>query len=121
MLTLVVLISFSVYSQTKSSGNPVFGGWYADPEAIIFDESCWIYPTYSAHAEVPDSSAVHTDWQKNERQNNKPWTPFLLQTFFNAFSAILTNISVTAIQVINKSIDYYVPFFIFASIEKIVT
>jgi beta-xylosidase len=87
VLTLVVLISFSVYSQTKSSGNPVFGGWYADPEAIIFDESYWIYPTYSAHAEVPDSSAVLTDWQNNERQKNKPWTPFLLQTFFNAFSS----------------------------------
>lgn len=30
------------------SGNPVFPGWYADPEAVIFDKKYWIYPTYSA-------------------------------------------------------------------------
>ena len=29
-------------------GNPVFSGWYADPEARIFDNRYWIYPTYSA-------------------------------------------------------------------------
>ena len=31
----------------KKSGNPVFEGWYADPEAIIYDDTYWIYPTYS--------------------------------------------------------------------------
>ncbi|MHB9006268.1 MAG: glycoside hydrolase family 43 protein [Limisphaerales bacterium] len=30
------------------SGNPVFPGWYADPEGIIFGDRYWIYPTYSA-------------------------------------------------------------------------
>lgn len=30
------------------SGNPVFEGWYADPEGIIFGDTYWIYPTYSA-------------------------------------------------------------------------
>jgi len=30
------------------AGNPVFPGWYADPEAIIFGNRYWIYPTYSA-------------------------------------------------------------------------
>jgi beta-xylosidase len=30
------------------SGNPVFRGWYADPEAAIFNNQYWIYPTYSA-------------------------------------------------------------------------
>ena len=29
------------------SGNPVFPGWYADPEAAIFDHQYWIYPTTS--------------------------------------------------------------------------
>lgn len=28
-------------------GNPVFEGWYADPEAVIYDDTYWIYPTYS--------------------------------------------------------------------------
>ena len=30
------------------SGNPIFPGWYADPEGIIFGDKYWIYPTYSA-------------------------------------------------------------------------
>ena len=30
------------------AGNPVFDGWYADPEGIIFDDTYWIFPTYSA-------------------------------------------------------------------------
>ncbi|KAA6342509.1 Xylosidase/arabinosidase [termite gut metagenome] len=29
------------------SGNPVFYGWYADPEGIIYDDTYWIYPTLS--------------------------------------------------------------------------
>lgn len=34
--------------QKNMSGNPVFPGWYADPEGIIFGKTYWIYPTYSA-------------------------------------------------------------------------
>lgn len=41
-------------SQPKSSsdpvaksGNPLFGNWYADPEGMIFDDTYWIYPTWS--------------------------------------------------------------------------
>jgi len=30
------------------SGNPIFSGWYADPEAAVFGAQYWIYPTYSA-------------------------------------------------------------------------
>lgn len=32
----------------KTSGNPVVEGWYADPEAQIFNHQYWLYPTYSA-------------------------------------------------------------------------
>jgi beta-xylosidase len=32
----------------KMAGNPVFKGWYADPEATIFGKEYWIYPTFSA-------------------------------------------------------------------------
>ena len=35
-------------NKTRYSGNPVFSGWYADPEGIIFKNRYWIYPTYSA-------------------------------------------------------------------------
>lgn len=49
-LCLLALCSaFSGFSQTKStSGNPIFKGWYADPEAAVFNSNYWVYPTYSA-------------------------------------------------------------------------
>ena len=31
-----------------TSGNPIFNGWFADPEGAIFNNQYWIYPTYSA-------------------------------------------------------------------------
>lgn len=34
--------------QTPRAGNPVVPGWYADPEAAVFEQQYWIYPTYSA-------------------------------------------------------------------------
>ena len=33
---------------SAAQNNPVFPGWYADPEGIVFDDTYWIYPTYSA-------------------------------------------------------------------------
>jgi hypothetical protein len=44
------LLAFSplVSAEEKRSCNPVFEGWYADPEGIIFGDRYWIYPTYSA-------------------------------------------------------------------------
>lgn len=32
----------------EKSGNPLFEGWYADPEGAVFGDEYWIYPTYSA-------------------------------------------------------------------------
>lgn len=57
---------------TSSAGNPVIQGWYADPEAAIFDNQYWIYPTYS---DVYDkqvfldafSSTDLTHWTKHNR------------------------------------------------------
>ncbi len=49
-----LLIAFNSCGQNKdvaTSGNPVFPGWYADPEAAVFDNKYWIYPTYSAKYE----------------------------------------------------------------------
>lgn len=48
----VVLLSACGQSKQQSaevvkSGNPVFEGWYADPEGIIYDDTYWIYPTWS--------------------------------------------------------------------------
>lgn len=41
-------IQLSAQNQKPVSKNPVFEGWYADPEAVIFDNTYWIFPTYSA-------------------------------------------------------------------------
>jgi beta-xylosidase len=43
--------SLASHAQTtppRPSGNPLFPGWYADPEAAIFGRQYWLYPTYSA-------------------------------------------------------------------------
>lgn len=59
-------------NEKTTSGNPVFPGWYADPEAAIFNKQYWIFPTYSA----PYEQQVHMDafsspdlvnWTKHER------------------------------------------------------
>ena len=46
-----------VLSQVVRSGNPILQGWYADPEAHVFESSYWIYPTYSA----PYDDQLHMD------------------------------------------------------------
>lgn len=46
-----------VSAEEKKSGNPVFEGWYADPEGIVFGDRYWIYPTYSA----PYDRQLHFD------------------------------------------------------------
>jgi beta-xylosidase len=66
----IITASYSaVHSQTK---NPVFDGWYADPEAVIFDRELWIYPTYSNRYEKQVfldafSSADGINWTKHHR------------------------------------------------------
>lgn len=47
LLFLTVLLGLNSWGQN----NPVFPGWYADPEGIIFDNTYWIYPTFSASYE----------------------------------------------------------------------
>ncbi len=63
-------ISSSLFSQKTKSHNPIFEGWYADPEAAIFDNKYWIFPTYSAKYEKQVfldafSSKDLVSWQKH--------------------------------------------------------
>lgn len=48
--SLIISAVWNVQGQAAktSSGNPLFPGWYADPEGVIFNKQYWIYPTYSA-------------------------------------------------------------------------
>ncbi len=76
VLSFILLITSCNSPEGKKglpmSGNPVFEGWYADPEAIIYGDRYWIFPTYSAEYE----KQVHFDcfsspdlinWTKHER------------------------------------------------------
>ncbi|HMU11260.1 MAG TPA: glycoside hydrolase family 43 protein [Ferruginibacter sp.] len=54
------------------SGNPLFPGWYADPEGAIFNKQYWIYPTWSApyNKQVFFDAFSSTDlihWKKHPR------------------------------------------------------
>ncbi|NCI46582.1 glycoside hydrolase family 43 protein [Sediminibacterium soli] len=61
-----------VHAQKTTSGNPVFPGWYADPEGAVFKKKFWIYPTYSApYRQQVFFDAFSSDdlvnWTKHER------------------------------------------------------
>jgi beta-xylosidase len=54
------------------SGNPILPGWYADPEAHVFDGRYWIFPTYSAPYDQQTfldafSSRDLVTWEKHPR------------------------------------------------------
>lgn len=77
-LGMVFSLSASVFSQQHSSdkkqtsGNPVFPGWYADPEGAVFGNEYWIYPTYSAPYDQQTfmdafSSRDLVHWKKHPR------------------------------------------------------
>ncbi|WP_447640115.1 MULTISPECIES: glycoside hydrolase family 43 protein [Chitinophagaceae] len=88
-----LLFPWAISAQTTSSGNPVFPGWYADPEAIVYGKEYWIFPTYSdkyenqvffdafssrdlvhwkKHSDVLDST--HVKWAKKAM-----WAPAVLK------------------------------------------
>ena len=69
--------------EKKMSGNPVFPGWYADPEGIVFDNEFWIYPTLSSlYGE--DTVTYKKD---TERETDAINPDYNLQTHFDAFSS----------------------------------
>ncbi|WP_370687436.1 glycoside hydrolase family 43 protein [Fulvivirga maritima] len=47
IFALSLMAGSSMAQKHKTSGNPLFEGWYADPEGVVFDKEYWIYPTYS--------------------------------------------------------------------------
>lgn len=91
--TLVFYAAFAQAQKKESAGNPVFPGWYADPDAGVFGNQYWIYPTYSA----PYKEQVFFDafsskdlvtWKKHERildtsgvkwANKAIWAPAIVE------------------------------------------
>ncbi len=72
LLFLTALLGLNSWGQN----NPVFPGWYADPEGIIFDNTYWIYPTFSA----PYEDQVFIDAFSSEDLVNWTKHPSVLDT-----------------------------------------
>ena len=47
-LAALLLAAGPTADAPETSGNPLFPGWYADPEAVVLGDRYWIFPTYSA-------------------------------------------------------------------------
>lgn len=76
IITITILITLQAVAQENKNkttcGNPVFSGWYADPEAAVFGNQYWIYPTYSNKYEEQVffdafSSPDLVHWTKHEK------------------------------------------------------
>ena len=97
LLALVALAGYPAVSQKSSqkvrSGNPIFEGWYADPEVVVYGKEYWIYPTYSAPYEQQVffdafSSRDLVNWKKHPRildttavrwANRAMWAPAAIE------------------------------------------
>lgn len=72
IFVMLTLQSCGVKQPVQMSGNPLFEGWYADPEGIILNDEYWIFPTYSDKYEKQIfmdafSSTDLVNWTKHER------------------------------------------------------
>ena len=86
LLTSAMILAVAAGAQagtkkTKTSGNPIFKGWYADPEGAVLDGAYWIFPTYSAEYDEQTfmdafSSKDLVNWTKHPRvleKKNVSW------------------------------------------------
>ena len=81
VLVQTILATALALAATAHAENPVFPGWYADPEAAIFQNQYWIYPTTSARYGEQTyfdafSSTDLVHWTKHEsvlRMADVPW------------------------------------------------
>lgn len=72
LLLLIPVFAHSQGDNKTMSGNPLFPGWYADPEVAVFNKTYWIYPTFSAkyNQQVFLDAFSSTDlvhWEKHPR------------------------------------------------------
>ncbi len=68
----VVKPDSSKKQELSHSGNPIFPGWYADPEGAIIGNDYWVFPTYSGTYEEQVffdafSSKDLINWEKHSR------------------------------------------------------
>ncbi|MGB4771382.1 MAG: glycoside hydrolase family 43 protein [Chitinophagaceae bacterium] len=72
MMKTYFTIALSLLGFSTVAQNPVFPGFYADPEGVVFGKKYWIFPTYSAPYEKQVyldafSSADMVGWTKHSR------------------------------------------------------
>lgn len=98
-ITLALTFSTTQAQHRAVPGNPVFKGWYADPEAAVFGDTYWIYPTFSAKYEEQVfldafSSTDLLTWKKHPRvldtsgvkwAKKAIWAPAIVQKDKNYF------------------------------------
>lgn len=84
MILVVAALSLATTNMAqkkKTLGNPIFPGWYADPEAVVYNGEYWVFPTYSAPFEEQTfldafSSPDLVNWTKHPRvldNSNVKW------------------------------------------------
>jgi len=81
MALLLMVSAGSMAKKKKMSGNPVFPGWYADPEATVYNGEFWVFPTWSYPYEEQTfmdafSSPDLVNWTKHPRvleKKNVTW------------------------------------------------
>ena len=104
-ITLVGCRGRSNIEQSElKSGNPIFKGWYADPEGAVLNNTYWVFPTYSARYEEQVffdafSSDDLVNWTKHEHvldtssiawARQAMWAPAIIEKddrYFLFFSA----------------------------------
>lgn len=84
MILVVAALSLATTNMAqkkKTLGNPIFPGWYADPEAVVYNGEYWVFPTYSAPFDEQTfldafSSPDLVNWTKHPRvldNSNVKW------------------------------------------------
>lgn len=88
--------------EPQMAGNPIFEGWYADPEGAVFDQGFWVYPTYSDDFEkqlhldaFSSKDLIH--WTKHQRILDTTKIKWLRQALW-------------APSIIKKETEYYLFF-----------
>lgn len=69
--------------EKATSGNPVFPGWYADPEGIVFGNEYWIFPTLSDYYAAPGEPAPVYPTEQSEAIHQS----YNIQTYMDAYSS----------------------------------
>ncbi len=78
----------SAFKADGLSGNPVLPGWYADPEAIVYGDRYWIFPTWSDDWGDSVSEPPPQEASGGDAASQRPINPqYSKQTFLDAFSS----------------------------------